>query len=293
MDTELARTFLTVVNAGSFITAAERLHVSQSTVSTRIRTLEEQLGARLFVRNKGGAQMTSEGRRFQRHAATLVRTVEAARHDLGMPPSFEGSVTVGGRFGLWEQLLLTWLPWFRAAYPNVAVRAQVGFEEDLMQGLAEGEIDAALMYTPQSRPGLAVEPLFDEHLVLVGSSPRGASPADDDYIFVDWGASFRAGHSVSFPDFTGAAITASIGWLGLQTLLEHGGSGYFPLRLVRAQVESGRLHLQRRAPEFGLTAYLVYPRNRENEPLDRALAGIRAVAKDFVRGGVSAPDPHR
>jgi len=53
MDTELARTFLTVVTAGNFISAADRLHVSQSTVSTRIHTLEDQLGCTLFVRNKG------------------------------------------------------------------------------------------------------------------------------------------------------------------------------------------------------------------------------------------------
>ena len=45
MDTELARTFLTVITSGSFISAADRLHVSQSTVSTRIHTLEDQLGA--------------------------------------------------------------------------------------------------------------------------------------------------------------------------------------------------------------------------------------------------------
>ena len=44
MDTELARTFLTVVAAGNFISAADKLHVSQSTVSTRIHTLEDQLG---------------------------------------------------------------------------------------------------------------------------------------------------------------------------------------------------------------------------------------------------------
>jgi len=62
VDTELARTFLTVVTAGNFITAAERLHVSQSTVSTRIHTLEEQLGCTLFVRNKAGTTLTAAGR---------------------------------------------------------------------------------------------------------------------------------------------------------------------------------------------------------------------------------------
>lgn len=51
MDTELARTFLTVVEADNFISAAERLHVSQSTVSTRIHTLENLLGRPLFMRN--------------------------------------------------------------------------------------------------------------------------------------------------------------------------------------------------------------------------------------------------
>ena len=70
MDTELARTFLTVITSGSFISAADRLHVSQSTVSTRIHTLEDQLGCTLFVRNKAGTTLTSAGRQFQRHAAT-------------------------------------------------------------------------------------------------------------------------------------------------------------------------------------------------------------------------------
>jgi len=54
VETELARTFLTVVAAGNFVSAAERLHVTQSTVSARIHTLEEQLGCSLFVRNKAG-----------------------------------------------------------------------------------------------------------------------------------------------------------------------------------------------------------------------------------------------
>ncbi len=106
MDTELARTFLTVVTAGNFISAADRLHVSQSTVSTRIHTLENQLGCTLFVRNKAGTTLTSAGRQFQRHAATLVRTIEQARHDIGIPEGFSGTLVVGGRIGLWEEFLV-------------------------------------------------------------------------------------------------------------------------------------------------------------------------------------------
>ena len=78
MDTELARTFLVVIATGSFVEAAQRLHVTQSTVSTRIQRLEETLGAELFVRNKSGTTLTSAGQQFQRHAALLTRTVEQA-----------------------------------------------------------------------------------------------------------------------------------------------------------------------------------------------------------------------
>ena len=85
MDTKLARTFLTVITSGSFISAADRLYISQSTVSTRIHTLEDQLGCTLFVRNKAGTTLTSAGRQFQGHAATLVRTIEQARHVIGIP----------------------------------------------------------------------------------------------------------------------------------------------------------------------------------------------------------------
>src|SRR3546814_13169838 len=85
MDTELARTFLTIVAAGSFVGAAERLYVTQSTVSARIHALEEHLGCTLFVRNKGGTTLTPAGRQLEKHAFTLVRTVERARHYVGGP----------------------------------------------------------------------------------------------------------------------------------------------------------------------------------------------------------------
>ena len=75
MDTDLARTFLTVVAAGSFVEAARRLYVTQSTVSSRMQRLEAELGAELFVRNKAGTTLTPAGRQFQRHASHLTRTV--------------------------------------------------------------------------------------------------------------------------------------------------------------------------------------------------------------------------
>ena len=61
MDIDLVRTFLEIVSTHSFIRAAERLNVSQTTVSARVKTLEERLGRTLFVRNKSGASLTPAG----------------------------------------------------------------------------------------------------------------------------------------------------------------------------------------------------------------------------------------
>ena len=102
-----------------------------------------------------------------------MRTVERARQDVGIAAGYRATLAVGGRFGLWEGLLLEWLPRMREMAPDISVRAEIGFEEDLMHGLVEGRIDIGVMYTPQSRPGLTVERLLEERLVLVSTKEHG------------------------------------------------------------------------------------------------------------------------
>jgi DNA-binding transcriptional LysR family regulator len=277
VDTELARTFLAVVANGNFIGAADRLHVTQSTVSARIHALEQQLGARLFVRNKAGATLTPAGRQFQKHAGMLVRTVEQARNDVGVPRGFSAALTVGGRFGLWESLLLKWLPVMRKLAPDVSVRAEVGMDAELMQGLVEGRLDIGVMYTPQSRPGLVVEPLLMETLILVSSEKIAAPRLGPGYVLVDWGPEFFARHSASFPEFLGPALAANIGWLALQHILANGGSGYFPERLVRSYLARRRLFRVPRATDFSLPAYIVFLADCPKH-VGQAVAGIRRMA---------------
>ncbi|ETR75615.1 transcriptional regulator [Afipia sp. P52-10] len=279
MDTELARTFLTVIAVGNFVNAAERLHVSQSTVSTRIQTLEQQLGCELFVRNKAGTTLTAAGRQFQRHASTLVRTVEQARHDIGIPKGFLGTLVVGGRIGLWEEFLLEWLPLMRTRSPDVSVRAEIGLEAEIMQGLVEGRVDIGVMYTPQSRPGLKVEQLFEERLVLVSTDRRSKPEPQPGYVYVDWGPEFQARHGALFPNYEGAAVTANIGWLGLQHVLLNGGSGYFPMRTIQRHLRTKMLTVVRDAPEFLLPAYAVYPAEHDARLFGHALDNMRTIAE--------------
>jgi hypothetical protein len=196
---------------------------------------------------------------------------------------------VGGRFGLWEGLLLEWLPLMRQAAPDIAVRAEIGFEEDLMQGLVEGRIDIGVMYTTQSRPGLIVERLLEERLVLVSTKENGVAQPEESYVYIDWGAEFYAQHGVHFPDYAGAGVVANVGWLGLQHILQSGGSGYFPLRLVAPHLETGGLERRPLAPEFRLPAYAVYPDEPSADVVGLALGVMRQIAAGVSRSAGPTP----
>src|SRR5574340_151291 len=150
MDLELARTFLEVVGAGSFVGAGQRLNVTQSTVSMRIRLLEEQLGVRLFVRNKEGATLTAAGAQFQRHAAGLSRVWQQARQDVALPRGFRTTLRIGGEAGLWNRWLHHLVPWMRQNARDIALRCEVGLPEGMTHALMEGLLDVGVLYSPQS-----------------------------------------------------------------------------------------------------------------------------------------------
>ncbi|MCB1462290.1 MAG: LysR family transcriptional regulator [Nitratireductor sp.] len=270
MNTEHARTFLAVADTGSFVAAAQRLHVTQSTVSARVRALEENLGRQLFIRNKAGAQLTSSGSRFLKHAGLMVRTLEHARHDIGLPGRFRASVVIGARIGLWEDLLINWLSQRQKENSDVSFRAEIGFEPEIMQGLIEGRIDVGFLYTPQRRPNLDLLPFVRERLVMVSSSPQPTSTAAN-YVHVDWGPEFQDQFAAAFPVSPAPAVTFNIGTLGLQFLRLNGGCGYFPYRLVKTALESKQFFLVPDVPAFELPAWIVIRQDRDKTLVDPML----------------------
>ena len=277
MDIDQARTFLAITANGSFLEASRQLHLTQSTVSARIQRLEDELGARLFTRNRAGAALTTAGHRFLEYAKRLVLTAEQARHEVGLPQRYRATLHIGGRIALWEGFLPRWVGWMRREAEDVLVHSEIGFEEDLMRRLIEGTLDIGLMYTPTHSPGLIVEHLFDETLVLVSTRPNESEPGDD-YIFIEWGPGFRAQHAQSFPDLERPPQVANIGWLGIQLTLANGGSCYLPARMAAPFIDTGRLFRIAGAPEFTHPAYMVYPRESDNPVLAQAIAGLKELA---------------
>lgn len=282
MDVDLARTFLAIVETGSFVEAAKRVFVTQSTVSMRIKSLEERLGKMLFERSKAGATLTPAGAQFHKHAVAMVRVWEQARLEVSLPEGYQAALTVGGQYSLWDGFLLDWLARMRERAPDIALRTQAGFSSVLMQRLVEGTLDLGVMYTPESRPGFELEMLFEEELVLVSSETRPPGKPGKNYIYIDWGPEFRADHSLNFPDLSTPGLYMELGSLSLKYLLENHASGYFPRRLVAAHLQEGRLKLVTQAPAFHYPAYVVYPVDGDPRVLGLALKIMRKIAADHA-----------
>jgi DNA-binding transcriptional LysR family regulator len=277
MDIELARTFLEIVSTGSFIRAAERLNVGQTTVSARIRTLEQQLGRPLFVRNKSGASLTPAGEQFLRYAPTFVQLWQRARHQVAVPPGHRAVLTVGSEVSLWQPLLLDWVVWMRRSLRDIALRVHVDVPQDLINQVATGLVDVAIMYAPQHRPGLKIDLLVEEELVLVTTDPEAGLPNDADYVHVDWGPDFGLRHGMSFPEAI-PNLFVNLGPLGLRYVLSAGGAGYFRMHTVQPHIASGRLHLVPGAPKFSYPVYAVHSANADDAVLGPALTGLHAVS---------------
>jgi DNA-binding transcriptional LysR family regulator len=279
VDITLARTFLEIVDCGNFVRAAERLHVTQTAVSVRVQSLEAQLGRKLFVRNKAGATLTPAGEQFLRYASLLIQVWERAKLQVAVPPGLRAVVAVGAELSLWSPFLLDWLVWMRRSTPQFALRTQVGLSEGLLTQVTEGILDIAVIYAPQHRPGIKVELLMKEKLVLVTTAKGKADGRTGDYVYVDWGPDFAAQHNLTFPEHSNPGTYVGLGPLGLQYILKAGGSGYFRAQAVAPYLHNRRLRLVRGAPEFMYPAYAVYSEGADIKVMAPALAGLRHIAK--------------
>ncbi len=277
MDIVQIKTFLAVADTGSFIGAAEKVFVTQSTVSIRIKNLEDQLGTYLFERSKQGARLTVAGKHFIKHAIALAKIWDEARLSVGIGEQMEALLRIGGQVSLWDGFLLRLLPWMRVHAPEIAIRTEMGYSSDFMQKLTDGSIDIAVMYRPQNRSGFKIKQIFVEEIVLVTSLPSDDEIFDHDYIFVNWGPEFLSDHVLNFPDLNTPRVSLDLGSLGIEYLLMTPSSGYFPKRIAKPLIKEGKIKLVDWAPKFTYPAYLIFADDIEPELISIILKGVSSI----------------
>jgi len=252
------QTFLTVLETGNLNKAAERLNVTQSTVTARLNALEETLGCELLLRSRKGTRMTRAGFELRPHAELLVNGWAQARKAINLPEGYSGLFSFACEFDLWHDAGRTWLYTVRDGNPGFALEARPGRRAEIAAWLGTGITDAAMTHEPISAPGLASRICVQQDIVQVTNQKRAKSGLDPKYVYVDLGTDFRRQHASAFPNAKTASITFSTSSWALEHILGFGGSGYLPKGLVEPHLENQSLWLVKGAPVFRRALYLVW-----------------------------------
>lgn len=144
LDPLLLRAFVTVVETGNFTRAAERLHLTQSTVSQQIIRLEQSLGARLLDRSQRQVWPTDAGERLLGYARRILRLEEEARLALS-PVQAETALRLGAPEDLAGELLTEALRGFIASRPHLRLEVESGLSNPLLHLYRNGELDVLLV----------------------------------------------------------------------------------------------------------------------------------------------------
>lgn len=275
MNLTALQTFLTILDAGSLVRAAEKLNVTQSTVTARLKALEEDLGQVLIVRQKSGATLTAAGLRLKRYAETMSELWRQAKAEVALPESISTVCNIGCHPDLWPGLGEHLFDRIRVDFPEVALSVWHGGQIELSTWLNNGLIDVSLTYWPPGRPEHQSQPMQSDRLVLVSTKPQAAAVSDATYVYAEAGDAFGRWHAATFADSGVARLSFGLAVLGLQHILAHGGMAYVPMRLVRAHIEHERLFLVSDAPVFTRPAYLaVNVKAEESWPWFREMANV-------------------
>lgn len=289
MDLNLIRTFIEVSGTGSFAAASERLFITQSAVSLRIQRLEDHLGRPLFIRSKAGAEMTPAGREFEPFAQLLLRNWEKARQHIAIPAGFTRSLTIGAQTALWPRLGFRWIDAMRAALPQLSVRGELGMPDTLTRSLSEGVMQIALTYQPSMRPGLTIEKLAADELILVASWPNPTlDQLTNNYAFVDWSPEFLTFHQRHLPHLINPGLTLDMGVLSAYYIMDRHCAAYLPARFVKRFIDEGTLHIVADAPIFAYPIWSVWREDLEEDIANVARKTLETLVAQFISGSPAA-----
>jgi DNA-binding transcriptional LysR family regulator len=174
MTFEQLRTFLWVARLGGFRKAADRLHLSQPAISTRVSNLEQELRVSLFERGPGDLVLTKHGTLLLSYAEQMLFVEEEIKQRVANPSEVEGLFRVGASETIAQAWLPEFLKVFSEQYPRVNLDLTVDISLNLRDALLERKLDLALLMGPVSE--FSVEnvalPTFDLHWYRSASNPQ-------------------------------------------------------------------------------------------------------------------------
>lgn len=268
MDIGALKTFLEVAKTRHFGHAAENLFVSQSTVSARIRALEESLATELFVRERGNIHLTKSGEALVSHAKSILTLWGRARQEVAMPEDIAHTLNIGGLSGLWDISLQDWLANVSKMDLPLAITADTYGASTMLERIMNGTMDLAFIYDAPQGLDLISQPLKTIRLRLVSSNKNETAEValNNGFINVNWGLNFAVQFATQFPEISATRLNTGLGRIAFNYLLSNQGSAYLAEPSVTAAIDANLLFYVKDAPIFERKAYAIY--HQENEKID-------------------------
>lgn len=280
MQPDQIDTFLDLCDSRSFHRTAERMGITQSTVSARIAGLEATLGAPLFNRSRAGALLTTEGLKFAPHARALRHTMNEARRSV--TPTGEAALIlrIGIQTDLAAHRLGNWVQGFARALPACAFYIEPDFSAQMCTDLAAGNLDFAVLYTPHPTPDLHFTTLGEARYRLVSSTPARLSdlqPAS--LIRANYAPAFALAQATALPQIAEAPLASGQSAAVISLLLSLGGAAYVPEDAARSLPAT--FTAVQDAPVIGQPVHAATHLRHRTQPMHRAL--LRIMQRQFSR----------
>ena len=249
MQIELIETFLDLCQTKSFNQTAERLGVTQSTVSGRIKSLERVVGVRLFQRSRSGTALTTQGLRFEPHARSL-------RHDWVTALNATQDTAITGvtmRIGLQHDLvgidINRLIGAFRSVLPDTAFLFEADYSGQMCTDLVSGAQDIAVLFSPNSQPDLYFETLGDVSYVMVSTeTSRLQDVRKESYILANYAPAFAHAHAALLPDLVHVSLSIGQNAAMVDLLTSLSGTAYVLSHSAKALIKAGTCRRVEGAP---------------------------------------------
>lgn len=279
MDFKWIKTFLSAAETQNFRKSAEKLYLSQPTVTVHIRSLEQQLGVRLFERAGRQVYLTEAGKRFYPHAAAILDRYEQGVQDIeDWRQGYTRQFTLGVSPQVASTILSPVLRRFVQAHPMIRVEIKVLESNEIANSVLNGDTDLGLSRMAVEAKELVCQKMYQDPVLFVTSHDGGDSetypPPDWRWVVeeqlilthnhpVYWGTVIEQLKRLELRFRTMVVSQVHI----TKKLVEDGlGVSFLPYSSVKRELIEGRL-LSINIPDFSIppaATYYLYKRlNRE------------------------------
>ena len=293
MDLKQLNSFITICKLQSFTQAADSLGYAQSTITTQIKLLENELGVKLFERIGKNITLTHQGKKLLPYAKQMLKLSSEIKNVLTSEDVPSGVLTIGAAESLCVLRLPEILKEYRKLYPNVEVSMKFGNCTDFRHFLRDNFIDVAFsLGTRIEANDFVTEISFDEPMLLLTApghpllEKKEILPEDiakESLILTELGCSYRAVFENILNSYNlKANVVLETG--SVQAIKQFTMSGLgitlLPKVAVEEELNQGRLvPLNWAGPDFGIVSQVLYHKDKWLSP---ALKAFLKLSKEMM-----------